>query len=296
MIETSRSLPYDAASWLRRQPTAALMATGFLVLAVPTLVMIARQSWTDEQAQQGPFVLAIGAWLLWRRWPQLIEEGRPAPLPAAAAALLVCGALYFVGRLAELGTLEAYALFGFLVSSLFALFGATGVRRAGFSLIMIAFAAPIPFAVGWPVTTGLRLAISQAVVRVMQALGVPAARDGLTLYLASYRIEIAQACSGMNSLLTLTALGVCYVHLRRDPPARYLLALVPLIVIFAVIANFVRVLVLSGLTLTFGDAIAQGPLHQTLGLATFACALALTYAADEWLGHSFWAHPARTMP
>ena len=293
MTAAIRPLESDALSWVRRRPTVAFMAAGFLALSVPTLIMIARQSWTDEQAQQGPFVLAIGVWLLWRRWPELIKIGRPAPLPAAAAALLICGVCYFVGRLAELEPLEAYALFGFLVSSLYALFGGVGVRRAGFSLIMIAFAAPIPFAVGWPVTTALRLAISEATVRVMHILGIPSARDGLTLFLASYRIEIAQACSGMNSLLTLTALGVCYVHLRRDPPARYLLALVPLIAIFAGIANFVRVLLLAGLTLGLGDAIAQGPLHQTLGLATFACALALTYTADEWLGHTSWAQTAR---
>ena len=157
------------------------------------------------------------------------------------------------------------------------------MAKGFFPLVFLAFAAPVPFFVGWRVTTELRLWISETVVAILRMFGVGAARDGLTLFIENYRIEIAEACSGMNSLLALTALGLCYVHIRRDPPfSRYML-LLPVIAFFAVFANLVRVLCLALLTLFAGDAVAQGALHETLGFVTFGVALGLTFLADAGL-------------
>lgn len=260
---------------------------GLAVLATPTLYLIALASWTDEQSQQGPIVLAIGAWLLWRRWPQMREAGPPGSLALTLLGFLACTVIYVAGRVASLFLLEAYALYGFGLCAVYGLVGWRGLARGLFPLVFLAFAAPIPFFVGFPVTVHLRLWISEATVALLRLFGVGAARDGLTLFIESYRIEIAQACSGMNSLLALTALGLCYVHIRRDPPVAFYLVLLPLIVAFAVVANFVRVMALALLTLNFGDAVAQGVLHETLGFVTFAVALGLTFLADAGLAASW---------
>ena len=280
----------DAPSRRRLSASSVMMVASLVLLASPTLIVIARQSWTDEQSQQGPLVLALGVWLFWRGWPDALAGGARGGLAASVAGMAVCGAAYCLGRLSELSLLEGYGLFGFGLASVYALTGVYGLRRAAFPLMLIGFAMPVPFMVGWPVTTALRLAISDITVQFMRACHVPASRDGLTLYLSSYRIEIAQACSGMNSLLALTALSICYVHLRRDPPVRYLLVLFPLVVIGAVAANLIRVLLLATLTLVAGDGVAQSSMHQLLGLATFAFALLMTFAADEALGRTAWAH------
>lgn len=269
-----------AAHW----PFSLILLLGaFVALAAPTIVMIARESWTDEQSQQGPIVLAIGAWLLWRRWPTMRSAGTPGSLLLSVAGFLLAGGAYVAGRISSLYLLEAYALYAFGLCAVYALVGWRGLLAGFFPLLFLAFAAPVPFAIGWPVTVNLRLAISQFCVDLLHLLKVDAARDGLTIYLANYRLEIAQACSGMNSLLALTALGLCYVHIRRDPPFAYFAVLFPVIVLFAVIANFARVTLLALMTLGFGDAIAQGVLHEMLGFVTFAIALLLTFAADALL-------------
>ena len=266
-----------------RQLTSLWTAVGLIVLAAPTMLMLARESWTDEQAQQGPLVLMIGAWLLWRRWPQMLKAGRPGSLAVSLLAFGLSAMAYVVGRVAALFLVEAYALYAFGLAALYALVGLQGLGKALFPLAFLAFAAPVPFAVGWPVTVGLRLAISELTLRVLRIFDVQAARDGLTLYLASYKLEVEQACSGMNSLLALSALGLCYLHLRRDPPVWYGLVLLPFVISYAVVANFARVLLLAIMTLTLGDALAQGVLHQLLGLMTFLVALGLTFATDAVL-------------
>ena len=258
----------------------AWMGLGLLALAVPTLVMIARESWSDEQSQQGPLVLMIGGWLLWRRWPQMARVGRSGALWVSLAGFAATAVVYVVGRVSATYLAEAYALYGFAIVAVYALVGVQGLRLGMFPLAFLAFAAPVPFAVGWPVTVTLRLWISEFTIRVLQFLGTEATRDGLTLYVSNYRIEIEQACSGMNSLLALSALGSCYVYLRRDPPSWYLVVMLPFIILIAIAANFARVLLLAAMTLTVGDGLAQGWLHQMLGFITFLIALVLTFSID----------------
>ena len=268
---------------------------GLAVLAAPTVLLIARASWTDEQSQQGPIVLAIGAWLLWRRWGEMRAAGAPGSLLLTLAGLTACGLAYAAGRLASLFLVEAYALYGFGICTIYALVGWRGLAKGLFPLVFLAFAAPVPFFVGFPVTTQLRLWISETTVAILRVFGVGAARDGLTLFIENYRIEIAEACSGMNSLLALTALGLCYVHIRRDPPFAFYLAMFPIIILFAIVANLVRVLCLALLTLWAGDAVAQGLLHETLGFIAFGVALSLTFMADAGLAR-IWLARARREP
>ena len=251
------------------------------------MYLIALASWTDEQSQQGPLVLAIGSWLLWRRWSQMREAGSPGSMLLTISGVAVCGAAYVTGRLASLFLLEAYALYGLGICAVYALVGWRGIAKGFFSLAFLTFAAPVPFFVGFPITVHLRLWISEAAIATLRWWGVEAARDGLTMYIESYRIDIAQACSGMNSLLALTALGLCYVHIRRDPTVSFYIVLAPIIVAFAIIANFVRIISLALLTLNFGDAVAQGAIHETLGFVTFGVALALTFVADAALGRAW---------
>ena len=211
------------------------------------------------------------------------EAAKPGSQIIAVLALISCALVYIVGRIAALFLAESYALYAFGVVALYAMMGFQGLRKAVFPLAFLAFSAPVPFAVNWSATVALRLWISELTVWTLQLFNVQSAREGLTLYLASYKIEIEQACSGMNSLVALSALGLCYAHLRRDPPAWYMLLLLPFVTIYAVVANFLRVLLLAVMTLTLGDALAQGVLHQTLGILTFIVALALTFVTDSLL-------------
>ena len=211
------------------------------------------------------------------------EAADAASQTVAVFALSSCALAYIIGRIAALFLVESYALYAFGVAALYAMVGVRGLRKAIFPLAFLAFSAPIPFAVNWSATVALRLWISEFTVWILQVFNVQAARDGLTLYIESYKIEMEQACSGMNSLVALSALSLCYAHLRHNPSAWYMAVLLPFVILFAIVANFVRVLLLAIMTLTLGDSLAQGVLHQTLGLMTFIVALTLTFATDAWL-------------
>jgi exosortase/archaeosortase family protein len=80
---------------------------------------------------------------------------------------------------------------------------------------------------------------------------------------------VRDACSGMNSLVSLSAIGLVYIYLRRTPTWWYFAVMAIPIVALAIFGNFLRVLVLIALTHFFGDAVAQSYLHEGAGLVTF---------------------------
>ena len=132
-------------------------------------------------------------------------------------------------------------------------------------------------------TQPVKLGISSSVVGILAKLGYPVATSGVSIYIGQFELLIAAACAGLNSLISLTAVGSLYVYLRRNASLRYTLLLVLMILPIAVFANFVRVLVLVLLTYYAGDAVAQGFLHEFAGMFMFVVSLMTIFAVDRTL-------------
>ena len=250
-----------------------VLVAGAAALVIPTLLTLARESWSSEQGQHSPIVLAIGVWLVWRSWPQMRAQAVPGSPWVTAAALLVIGAVYVLTRIADQFLIEAFALYGLALTVIYAFVGARAMLRSWFPLVYLIFALPMPFMLTWPVSHHLRFWISDMTVQILQTFGFSVARNGLSILIDQYEIVIAQACSGMNSLISLSAIGLFYIYIRRSPRPIFYAFYIPLIIAFAIIGNLGRVLILVLLTHYFGDAVAQGYLHETAGMVTFTISL-----------------------
>lgn len=157
----------------------------------------------------------------------------------------------------------------------------TGKSEAPFFLI---FVLPYP---GWMIdglTQPLKLMISQGAEALLYLAGYPVARSGVLISLGQYRLLVADACSGLHSLIFLSALGLLYIHLTGPRRRWYYWCLVAALVPIALLANFLRVMILLLLTYHLGNAIAQSYWHDLAGLVLFATAFALLYALDSLLG------------
>ncbi|MBV9509024.1 MAG: exosortase/archaeosortase family protein [Caulobacteraceae bacterium] len=249
-------------------------------LSAPVLYENYRQNWSLEQGQAAPIVLALGLWLLWRRWGWMRDAAQASSPWASLVAGLLLALAYVGGRVADQYLLESYALYGAGLLSVYALYGWRSLRRGLFPFGYLLFALPVPYTVTWALTSHLRLWLTQGVVQVWRTMGFNVVRDGLNILVDQYELAVQDACSGMNSLFSLSAIGFLYVYLRRAPPAWYYAFVAAPIVLFAVAGNFSRILFLVALTHYFGDAVAQSYLHETAGLVTFAVALAGVIGVD----------------
>lgn len=270
-----------------------LAFAGLAAMVVPTLLSLGREAWSTEAGAHGPIVLATGLWLFWRRWDELVREGRRGQPLIAGAMFLAMLPLYVFGRAYDFLFIEAGALFGVLAALFYGRFGAVMLRRHWFLLFYMGFLVPVP---GWAMdqaTQPLKAFVSAASADLMRALGVPVFREGVTLYIAQYQLLVEDACAGMNSLMGLISISLFYIYVLRGAEWRYALLLVCLIVPVAVLANMVRISLLVLLTWGWGDAVAQGFLHFTAGFLLFALALLLIFGIDAVLGRIFGLREAR---
>jgi exosortase len=145
------------------------------------------------------------------------------------------------------------------------------------------FLIPIPGFVLDVVTQPLKLFVSEVVTGTLANLGYPMGRQGVTIFVGTYQLLVEDACAGLNSLVSLSAIGLFYVYMLRGSNWRYSLLLLALVVPVAVAANMVRVAALVLITWYMGNAAAQGYLHNFAGMVTFVSALLLIFLVDKIL-------------
>lgn len=256
------------------------LLAGLLLLAGPTLLTLARTSWSGDNGSHGPLVLSTGLWLLWHIASDLRQRITPAHDWVLWPGLLVSLAIYVVGRSFDLLSVEAAGLLGVGVAMLYRLYGAGGLRIAAMPLVYLGFVVPIP---GWVVdnlTFPLQEAISRVVTSLLAKAGYPIVHQGVAIFIGTYQLLVENACSGMNSIVGLTALTLLYIYLLHRASWRYALLLGLLVVPVAMAVNLLRVIGLVLLTYHAGDGVAQGFMHVTTGLVLFACGLVMIFGLD----------------
>ncbi len=272
----------DRTPWrqLLTAPTIIFLL-GCVALAIPTMIGVAQVSWSTEQGGHGPLVMATGAWLLWRELKQSPATVVPGNLLIGVPALAICLAVFVLARITGTLEVEAFAMYGSLISGAYLLFGGALLRSIWFPLIYLAFALPPPESLVAAVTQPIKIAISEGAVWLLHSVGYPVASSGVTIQIAQYELLVAAACAGLNSIVTLSALCLLYSYLRhRSDPIPFIVICIAAIPV-AMFANFIRVLVLILLTYHFGEATAQGFLHDAAGLLMFSVALMTVFAIDQ---------------
>jgi len=282
-FESHPSLVQVAAPASRRALSLPnlILAIGCAVLAFPTMFQVARDTWATEQGGHGPLVLATGLWALWRELKEKKPASQPGNLLLSIVLLAASLTLFVVARITGILEIEAFAMYGALITGAYLIVGGAVIRSIWLPLIYLAFTLPPPDTVVAAVTQPIKIAISTWAVAVLHAVGYPIGSSGVTIYIGQYELLVAAACAGLNSIVTLTALCLFYVYLRhRSNPLAFLMIAVAAIPI-AILSNFVRVLVLVLITYHFGDAAAQGFLHDFAGLLMFAIALLAVFGVDK---------------
>jgi exosortase B len=264
----------------RRYP---VLAVGLLAMLLPTLYAMATQSWTREEGVHGPLVLATAVWLVWRSWDELVAEARPGNLALAAPALVLMGVAYAFGRAFDFLMIEVAALLGALLVLAYAFAGLGVLKKMWFPILYLGFLIPLP---GWlldQLTQPLKILVSDVVTWILSAVGYPIVQVGVTLYIAQYQLLVEDACAGLNSIISLTAVGLFYIYLLHNASWRYALLLFAFLLPIAIAANVVRVIILVLLTYYAGNEVAQGYLHDFAGIVTFVSALLLIFLLDTLL-------------
>lgn len=282
---TSTAHPYanKSKNWQEWLPIAA----GLLALYVPTFYHLANGLWHDDEYAHGPIILAVVLWLIWDKRQVLLDRTSNTSLQTGIPLLVSGILLYVLGRSQGITILDVGSLSLVLAGILLTMRGWNGLRAFWFVLLFIAYLLPLPGTFVDAVTGPLKQNVSVIAEQILYAVGYPIARSGVVLTIGQYQLLVADACSGINSMFSLSAIGLLYLYLIQRKSWIHngiiLFCLFPI----AFCANIIRVMFLVLVTYHFGDAAGQGFVHEFSGMVLFVVALASILLIDTILTKLF---------
>jgi exosortase D (VPLPA-CTERM-specific) len=261
--------------------SATLLLAGFIFLYRDVVVKLAHDWVTDDNYSHGLLIVPIALFFLWKRRPQLMHGVRE-PSNVGIVIILASLAVLYIGLLGSELFLTRISVLGILSGSILFVYGWRYLRVLTFPLTFLVFMIPIPRIVFDQVVFPLQLLASQLAEITLSALGIPVLREGNLIVLADSTLEVAEACSGLRSLVSLLALAVGYGYMV-DPRTSVRIALAVGIVPVAIVANGFRI---SGTGLAaqyYGAEAAEAFFHAFAGWILFTIALVLLFTLHRIL-------------
>ncbi len=254
-----------------------------LVLYVPVFHDLFVTVWNTDTQSHGPIVLGIGIWFFYFKTKQILQKPQTfnsAPL-LGWPLILLGGALYLVGYSQSVYIVSILSLVFVLCGVICIIFGTRIALKYWFALFFFVFLIPWPASVIDTLTQPMKIAVSYAADHLLYALDYPIARSGVILQIGQYKLLVADACAGLNSLFTLEAIGLLYINVINHQAFWRNVLLAVLIVPVSFFSNVLRVCTLALITFHMGDEAGQGFLHNFSGMVLFLTALILIIVIDS---------------
>jgi exosortase B len=257
---------------------------GLAILLLPTFYDLFTGAWVSEEQGHGPIIFGLALWLIWRKWPEVLAATTPACASRTGWPVLALGlALHLLGRSQKILMFEVGSIIVVMAAVLLVKRGGRALAVLWFPFFFMLFMVPLPSEFVAAVTLPMKMAVSWATEHLLYAAGYPVSRTGVILQIGQYQLLVADACAGLQTLLTLEALGLFYLNLMRHPSAFRNIGLALFIIPISFSANVIRVVALTLITYYFGDAAGQGFLHGFAGMVLFMTALLLILTVDSSL-------------
>jgi len=267
---------------LGRWAPIALSVAAFAFLYREVIVKLVHDWAYDGNFSHGFLIVPIAAYLVWERRKQLAAT----PIEPTVVGLVfllgslvtlaagILGAELFLSRVSMIGVVGSVVLF---------MTGWRFLRVLMFPLAFLLLMIPIPAIVFNQIAFPLQLLASRGAEYTLQMAHIPVLREGNVIVLANTSLEVAEACSGIRSLISLVTLAIVYGYFTDARSwARVVLTLAAVPV--AVVSNAARVAGTGVAAHYYGPGVAEGFFHTFSGWMLFLVAFVMLYAIQRLLG------------
>jgi exosortase len=269
---------------------ALAFAATFAAVFGGTIAGLGREWTSSPDTSYGLILVAVAIGVLWQRRAALAGADA-APAGTAGLAGLSGGLLlYAVGQLGADVFLTRVSMVAILAGTVWFAAGGRAIRAAAAPFVFLLIAIPLPTLVVNAVTLPLQLTASGIAEQTLSAAGVSVFRDGNVLELPSGALEVAEACSGLRSAVSLAAIAVLLAW--TQPTWLRRAAIVAASVPIAIVTNGLRITATALAAQAWGPDVATGNWHVFTGWVTFVLSLLALLALQRALGGS----PPRPAP
>lgn len=260
------------------------IAGGLLVFLYYRILHGLVDQWIQDPNYSHGFVLPFfSAWIVWQRRTSLRSI---VPAPANSGIAVVAGALGIL----ILGVFGA-ELFLSRTSLLFLIAGIV-IYFAGWKMFrevllpwaLLFLAIPLPAIIFNQIALPLQFGASRMASGLLSLVGLPVLREGNIIVLSTITLDVAEACSGLRSLMALIALAAIYGCIFEQKVWRRWV-LVAAAIPIAIVANAIRIMGTGLLGVYWGPRGAEGFFHLFSGMVIFVCSLLLLFgvhASMRW--------------
>lgn len=255
-------------------PVTALLALALAWLYAGALKGLVIEWLSSADSSYGIVLAVVALLVLWRRRDAMAAAREPhaAAIPGALA-LLFGLTVYLVGQLGADLFLTRVSFVLVLAGATWLLAGPRALRIAAAPLLFLLIAIPLPALIVNAITLPLQLLASRFGEATLSAAGVPVFRDGNLLELPSATLEVAEACSGLRSIVSLAAIATLLAWTERRWGRRALMAVSSLPL--AIVMNGLRIAATGLGCEIWGPRAAADPWHTLSGWMTFVLSVAV---------------------
>jgi len=251
-----------------RQFAGVVLIVGALAwLYADVLIALVRQWGTDDNYSHGFLVPLFAAYFVWERRRSL-AAARPQPTAFGAGVVVLSLGLFLAGVFAAELFLTRVSLLFLLAGVVLFVWGPTHLKLFSFPVAFLLLMIPLPAILFNQIAFPLQLTASRVGEVMIAAAGIPVLRDGNILQLPGRTLEVAEACSGIRSLISLLMLSILLGYFTETSSVRrtvIALAAVPL----AIATNAIRVAGTGVASQWIGPSAADGFFHTFSGWLLF---------------------------
>jgi len=266
---------FSEAQILKFSVQALLLVGVLLALYLHVVESLFAQCWRDPNFSHGFLVPFLSAWMLWNNREKFKQQSL---VPNWWGLLVVLGAmgLLVVGALGAENFLSRTSLL-FALAGITIFFGGWAIFRLAFYPWLVLFLMiPLPVIIYNRITLPLQLMASRLATSLLDLTGVPVLREGNIIHLPAISLEVAEACSGLRSLMALITIAVIYAY-QFERKAWRRVALILSAIPIAVLANGLRIMGSGLLGQYWSPDKARGFFHEFSGLLVFCASCLLLW-------------------
>jgi len=249
------------------------------------LVDLVRQWWEDSNYSHGFLIPIVSGYLIWGKRDDL----KKVVIQKCnwGLVILILGLIvYLIGTAAAEYFSVRFSLMLIVFGIVLYFYGTNFIKQIWFPLAFLVFMIPIPYVVYYSITFPMQLLSSQAASIVLHLVGMSVVRQGNVINLPNYSLEVIEACSGLRSLMTLSALGAAMAYLTHKTTLGSIVLFL-LSIPIAIGANVFRIVITALGAYFISPKLAEGFLHEVSGLVVFLVgfmSLGIAGTIINWIG------------
>ena len=278
------AIPKRTWSFQRADFAWASLIIGVLVAAVyyHVLAKLVADWWQIPDFSHGFLVPVFAAYMVWVKRKTLLAT-KIAPTWSGIVVVILGLVVLLLGVYGAELFLSRVSLVILLTGLVLSFGGWHLLKELRFALLVLLLAIPIPAIIFNEITLPLQTLAAKLASALLPLFGVPVLREGNVIELPAMKLEVAEACSGIRSLMSLLTFSIFYGYfLERSALRRTVLALASIPI--AIAANAVRILG-TGLCVQYWDPEkALGFFHEFSGWVMFLVSLGCLFIVHRTMG------------